>query len=187
MSTNPMPVSPMSLFTPHPRHSLAWSILLIVLGLLALALPLATGVGVAIVVAVLIIVAGIAHFAAAFAARHLGGLLWQLLIGAVYVIGGVYLFIRPGLDLLGLTLALAIVFFFEGVFRIVSWFTFRHVPGSGWALFDGVVTLILAFLIWRSWPASAVWAIGTIFGVNLLISGFSGLMYASRTRRVNPV
>jgi uncharacterized membrane protein HdeD (DUF308 family) len=182
-----MAAGPLAAFTPHPRHSLVWSIVLIVLGLLALALPLASGFGVALALAVLVIVAGIAHFAAALAARHLGGLLWQLLIGAAYAIGGVYFFLHPGLGLLSLTLVLALVFFIEGVFRIVSWFAFRHIPGAGWALFDGIVTLILAFLIWRSWPASAVWAVGTLFGVNLVISGFAGLMYASRTRRPTAV
>jgi uncharacterized membrane protein HdeD (DUF308 family) len=46
------------------------------------------------------------------------------------------------------------------------------------------VTLILAIMIWRSWPASAVWALGTIVGINLLMSGFTRLMY-SRAVKAN--
>jgi uncharacterized membrane protein HdeD (DUF308 family) len=37
-------------------------------------------------------------------------------------------------------------------------------------------------MIWRSWPSSAVWAVGTLLGVNLLISGFSRLMHARALR-----
>ena len=48
----------------------------------------------------------------------------------------------------------------------------------------GIVTLILAVMIWQSWPASAVWAVGTIVGINLLMSGFTRMMY-SRAVRAN--
>ena len=67
----------------------------------------------------------------------------------------------------------------------MTYFHVRSLPGSGWILFDGIVTLILALMIWRSWPASAVWALGTIVGINLLMSGFTRLMY-SRAVRAGP-
>ena len=44
------------------------------------------------------------------------------------------------------------------------------------------MTLILAVMIWKSWPASAVWALGTIVGINLLMSGFTRLMYSRAVR-----
>jgi len=86
------------------------------------------------------------------------------------------------LSLVSLTLALAVLFFVEGIFHIVTWFQVRGAPGAGWLLFDGIVTLILAVLIWRSWPASAVWALGTLVGINLLMSGFTRLMYSRALR-----
>jgi uncharacterized membrane protein HdeD (DUF308 family) len=162
-----------------------WAILLIVVGFFALALPFEAGIAIAIVVAVLVIVAGIAHLAGTFAARTTGGFFWRLLVGCAYLIAGVYLLINPKLSLVSLTLALAVLFLMEGVFHIVTYFQVKSVPGSGWILFDGIVTLILAVMIWKSWPASAVWALGTIVGINLLMSGFTRLMY-SRAVRSNP-
>lgn len=166
-----------------PGLSRGWSILLIVVGFVALALPLQAGVAVAIAVAVLVEVSAVAHLAGAYAARSAGAFLWRLLVGGAYLVAGGYLFIHPQLSLLSLTLALAVLFLVEGVFHVVAYFSLRRAPGAGWILFDGIVTIILGLMIWRSWPSSAVWAVGTLLGVNLLISGFSRLMYA-RTVRV---
>lgn len=78
---------------------------------------------------------------------------------------------------------MAVMFFMVGVLEIVAFFQFRTLPGAGWVLFDGIVTLFLAYLIWRPWPSSSVWAIGTILGVNLLVSGFTRLMYSVAARK----
>ncbi len=165
------------------KFPIGWSILLIIVGFFALALPLEAGIAIAILVAIFVIVAGIAHLAGTFAARTTGGFFWGLLVGCAYLIAGVYLIVHPKLSLISLTLALAILFLMEGVFHLVTFFQIRSVPGSGWILFDGIVTLILALMIWKSWPASAVWALGTIVGINLLMSGFTRLMYS---RAVHP-
>jgi uncharacterized membrane protein HdeD (DUF308 family) len=159
-----------------------WAILLIIVGFFALALPFEAGVAIAIAVAILVIIAGIVHLAGTFAARTTGGFFWRLLVGCAYLIAGVYLLMHPQLSLVSLTLALAVLFFVEGIFHIVTYFQLRSAPGSGWLLFDGIVTLILAVMIWKSWPASAVWALGTIVGINLLMSGFTRLMYSRAVR-----
>lgn len=179
-----MATPPGSLLGKGTTFPVGWAILLIVVGFFALALPFEAGIAIAIVVAVLVIVAGIAHLAGSFAARTTGGFFWRLLVGCAYLIAGVYLLVNPKLSLVSLTLALAVLFLVEGIFHLVTYFHVRGLPGSGWILFDGIVTLILAVMIWRSWPASAVWALGTIVGINLLMSGFTRLMY-SRAVRAN--
>lgn len=166
-----------------PSFSKGWAVVLIILGFLALALPLEAGIAIAIAVAILVIAAGVIHLAGTFGARTTGAFFWGLLIGGAYLIAGVYLLVHPKLSLISITLFLAVLFLVEGIFHIATYFQIRKSPGAGWLLFDGVVTLILAFLIWRSWPVSAVWAVGTLFGVNLLMSGFARLMYSSSVGR----
>jgi uncharacterized membrane protein HdeD (DUF308 family) len=39
-------------------------------------------------------------------------------------------------------------------------------------------------MIWRSWPASSVWVIGTLVGISMLFSGFSRLMLSLAAKRV---
>jgi len=172
-----------SIFKQAAGASIGWGIVMIVLGVLALFLPLATGIGVSIAVGWIIVFSGIAYVASAFAARGAGSFLWRLLIGGVYTLGGLYFAFHPGLALETLTLAMAAMFFFEGVLEMVVFFQFRTLPGSGWALFDGLVTLFLAYLIWHPWPGSSIWAIGTILGVNLITSGLTRLMYSVAAHR----
>lgn len=77
----------------------------------------------------------------------------------------------------------AAIFFVEGVMEFVVFFPSRALPGSGWILFDGVITLLLAYLIWRPWPSSSTWAIGTLLGINLIVSGSTRLMYSVTARK----
>ncbi len=163
--------------------SIGLAVLMIALGIFAVALPLATGIGVAIVIGWIIVFSGFAYLAYAFAAQGAGAFLWRMLIGIVYVVGGFYLAFHPGLALESLTLVLAAILFAEGVLQMIVFFQFRSLPGSGWVLFDSIMTLLLGFLIAYPWPFSSVWAIGTLVGVNLLVSGFTRLMYSVSARR----
>jgi uncharacterized membrane protein HdeD (DUF308 family) len=152
---------------------------MIIFGIAAIALPTAAGIGVSLFVSWLIILVGFAHLAYAFAARSVGGVLWRLLLGIAYVCGGTYLAFHPALSLASLTLILAALLFAEGFMQIFAFFSLRALPGSGWILFDGIVTLLLGLMIGLSWPSASSWAIGTIVGVNFLFSGFTRLGYSA--------
>ncbi|MGA1984570.1 MAG: DUF308 domain-containing protein [Acidobacteriaceae bacterium] len=163
--------------------SIGWGIAMILLGFLALCLPLAAGIGASIAVGWIIVFGGILYAASAFAARGAGPFLWRLLAGIAYVVGGLYLIFHPALALASLTLAMALIFFFEGTMEIFAFFQHRALPGAGWVLINGLVTLFLAYLIWRPWPNSSVWAIGVILGINLIFSGVTRLTYSIAARR----
>jgi uncharacterized membrane protein HdeD (DUF308 family) len=176
--------------TPFPetvRKSIGWSItlsiLLILAGFFALLIPFISGIGITIFIGWLMIISGITHFVFAFKTHTTGGVLWELLLGAVYLFTGVYLIMHPLAGLLTLTLFLACYLFFEGIFEIVQYFQIRPRHGAGWLLFDAIVTLILAFMIWRSWPASSVWVVGTLIGISMIFSGFSRLMLSLAAKR----
>jgi uncharacterized membrane protein HdeD (DUF308 family) len=176
--------------TPFPetvRKSIGWSIalsvLLILAGFFALLIPFLSGIGITLFIGWLMIISGITHFVFAFKTHTTGGVLWELLLGAVYLFTGVYLIMHPLAGLLTLTLFLACYLFFEGIFEIVQYFQIRPRHGAGWLLFDAIVTLILAFMIWRSWPASSVWVVGTLIGISMIFSGISRLMLSLAAKR----
>ncbi len=170
------------------KKSVGWSIglsiLMIVAGLLAIVVPLAGGIAVNLVVAWLLIFSGVAHLVFAFHTRGAGGVVWELLLGILYIFIGGYLLLHPLAGLVSLTLALAFYLFAEGILELVLSWRLRVMPGSGWLIFDGIVTLILAVLIWRTWPSSSEWAIGTLVGISMLFSGISRLMLSLAARRV---
>jgi uncharacterized membrane protein HdeD (DUF308 family) len=168
------------------KKSVGWSIglsvLMILAGLLAIVIPPVAGIAVLLVVAWLLIFSGVAHLIFAWHTRTAGGLIWELLLGILYVLVGVYALFNPVAGLASLTLVLAIYLFVEGVLELTLSFRLRPMPGSNWMLFDGIVTLILAILIWRSWPSSTEWVIGTLVGISMLFSGTARLSLALAAR-----
>ena len=170
------------------KESIGWSIglsvLMIVAGLLAIVVPPAAGVAVVFIVAWLLVVSGGAHLAFAWYTRTSGGFIWELLLGIVYVLIGVYVLLHPVVGLASLTLALVIYLFAKGILGLLLGFLLRAMAGSGWLLFDGVITLILAIMIWRAWPSSTEWVIGTLVGISMLFSGLCRLMLSLAARRL---
>src|SRR5579875_223352 len=163
---------------------MVWAAILILCGIISLALPVVAGISTAIALSVLVLVSGVIHLTTAPVAGGFGGYVWRTLVGIVYIIGGIWLFMHPVLGLVSFTLVLGMIFLVEGFLSIVSYFPVRKASGSGWLLFDGIITLLLALLILAHWPSSAAWAIATIVGVNLLISGITRLMALLAVRRV---
>jgi len=164
--------------------AIAFSILLILAGVLAIVIPPAAGIAVAILVAWLLLLGGVAHLAFAWHVRSTGGFLWEVLLGLLYLALGIYLLIRPVIGLASLTLLLASYLFVKGVVVIVLAFRIRPLPGSGWLFFDGVIALILGAMIALSWPSSSEWAIGTLIGVSMLFAGITRLPMAIAARQL---
>src|SRR5271165_4403303 len=164
--------------------SIVWAILLIVFGFLAICLPFATSWGVVLVIAWLIVFSGGFQFIHAFQSQGIGHILWKLLVAILYLIVGIYFLLNPLLGVAAFTLALAIFFVLEGIFDLVAYFQARALPGSGWILFDGIVTLILGILVWRQWPSSSLWVIGTLVGISMIFTGMTRLMLSLAARRL---
>jgi uncharacterized membrane protein HdeD (DUF308 family) len=160
------------------------AILFIIVGLIAIGEPMVAGLAVALLVGWALILASIAHLFGAFTAGGFGHAVWQVLIAIAYFIGGMCFVTHPLLGLGTLTLFLAIVLFVEVVFELVVYTQTRHLPGAGWRLMNAIVTAILGLLIWAGWPSTSVWAIGTLVGVNFLMTGFSRLMFGVAVRRL---
>ena len=132
----------------------------------------------------MLLVTGAAHLVFAWHTRTRGGVTWQTLLGVVYIGTGFYLLLWPVAGLASLTLALAIYLFAEGVLEFILSFQLRPLPGAGWLLVDGIVTFILAAMIWSTWPWNTVWVIGTLVGISIFFSGITRLMLSLALRKV---
>ena len=163
--------------------SIGLSVVLILAGLFAIAAPPLVGLGVMVVVAWLIILSGAVHLVLAWRTRTTGGMIWELLLGFLYLVIGVDVLLHPAAGLAALTLILAVYLFVKGVLELILGFRLRPRAGSVWVILDGVVTLFLAILIWRSWPSSSLWVIGTLVGISMLFSGTSRLFLSLAARR----
>ena len=170
------------------KQSVGWaialSILLILAGFLAIVVPLAAGIGVAILIAWLLVFGGVAHLAFAWHIRSTGGLVWQVLLGLLYLGLAVYILVWPVAGLASITFLLACCLSAKGILVLVLAFRVRHLPGAGWLFFDGIIALILGAMIGLSWPSSSEWAIGTLIGISMLFAGFTRLPMAIAARRL---
>lgn len=164
--------------------SIALSVIMIVAGVLAIIVPPASGIAVTILVGWLMVFNGAAHIAFSWQTHRGGGLLWGILLGLLYVVAGGYVLVHPMAGLASLTLVLAAYLLVESILEFILSFLLRPLSGSGWLLVDGIITFILALMIWRSWPASAMWVLGTLVGISMLFSGISRLMICVVARRV---
>jgi len=156
---------------------------MLICGILAIALPWASGIGVVIVVGWVLLFSAVSQLILAFHTHSVGGFLWELLLTIIYCAAGVFLLMNPLAGLVTLTLVLAIFLLIEAALETALYFRLRRSVNAGWILFDAIVTLFLAILIWLHWPSSALWFVGTIIGISLIFSGISRLSLASAMRR----
>jgi len=163
---------------------IAAAVLFIVLGIFGIVEPGVAGLGVTLLVGWLLLIGAVFHFVAAFKGGGAKQVIFQVLIGIVYAIGGFYFLTHTIMATATLTLLLAGIILAEGVIELISYFRMKSEGASGWLLLNGIITLLLGGLIWFHWPSSSVWAIGTLVGVNLLMTGITRLMFGMAVRKM---
>jgi len=97
---------------------------------------------------------------------------------------GFYMLARPVAGLASLTLMVAGYLAVKGVLEGAIALRFRPLPGSGWLLLDGILTVVIAALIAATWPVSRAWTVGVLVGIAMMSSGFARLMLSIAVRRV---
>jgi uncharacterized membrane protein HdeD (DUF308 family) len=108
-------------------------------------------------------------------------------IGVIHFGMGLFFRLDPGIGIAALTLALIAFFIAQGVIGIAAWWRTRESGASGWLLFESAITLLLGLMIWRHWPSGSLWVIGTLVGINMIMSGTTRLMLALAVRRATKI
>lgn len=152
--------------------SLAAALALISLGALAALLPVAVGLAVSILVVWVIVFSGLAHLVHAWDVRG-EMFLWRLLVGFVYLCGGLYLVLVPsgGYGLVALARFIGAMFMVEAGLLVASAFWMRTRRGSGWLAADGGVALLCAVLVFITAAWAPPWMLGLLVGLNVITSG----------------
>jgi len=153
---------------------LTWlGVALIVLGVLAIIFPLATTIAAKVFIGWIFIISGAFQIWQSFSIRGWGGFLWNLLIGAMYLVVGCWLAFDPFAGIIGLTVLLAITFIAQGVMEAAMAAKLRPNDGWGWMMFSGLIGVLAGVLIISGLPSTAVWAVGLMVGINMISSGFA--------------
>ncbi len=157
----------------HAGLGIVLGVVIVVAGALAIACPFVAGLSVTIAVGVLLIVSGVSRLFFAFKMGSFGRGLLMFVLGLLTIVAGGYLAAQPDLGLATLTMFVAAYLLVHGVFEIIWAFRLRPIKGWGWTLFSGIAAMLLGIMIWRQFPASALWAVGLLVGIHMIFAGTS--------------
>jgi len=159
-------------------------IMTVIFGVVAIGSPLITGAAVAMFVGFLLLASGVARIVHALKSRQWGTGFWGTAIGLLGVVAGLLMIFRPLVGLVTMTLLLAFYFLVDGICEIIAAFKIKPDQGWGWVLFNGIIAVLLGFMIWRQWPVSGQWAIGLLVGIHILMTGWSMIILGTGARRI---
>jgi uncharacterized membrane protein HdeD (DUF308 family) len=164
----------------------AWNIfmglLMVVLGALLIIYPFATATLTVLFLGVVLLLVGVAELVLAFASQTPSSFFLRLLLAAIYGFTGLVLLAFPFQGVEALTLFAGAMLLLRGVLAAVAAFRVRPLPGWGWLLADGSVSALVGVLILAKWPSSSFWAVGTLIGAAVLVTGLARTTMAARIR-----
>ena len=149
---------------------LALGILLTLLGVACIAFDVTATFTTVLVFGWMLLIGGIFALVQAFTTGTWSGFFIYLLSALLRGVTG-YLLIRyPHIGAESLTIVLASFFIVGGLFRAIG-FAMAKFPRWGWAVFSGIVSVVLGVMLLVQFPTSSIWFIGFAIGVDLVFDG----------------
>jgi uncharacterized membrane protein HdeD (DUF308 family) len=147
----------------------------IALGVLALFSPFIAGLVVTLVLGANFLISGILEAFTAFKSERWSGTIGLMLLAIISIVAGLVIFAHPLLGLTTLTLFAIISMFVAGVAKI--FWAFKVSDGRWFLILSGVLSILIAAMLYTNFPFSAAWALGLLVGVNLIVEGATLLAF----------
>jgi uncharacterized membrane protein HdeD (DUF308 family) len=167
------------------KYKLMAGVLTIVLGAIVLAWPGPSILVASTLFGVYLLVSGLAElFFAVTLPRSTGTRVMLFISGALSVVLAILSFRHFGeaYAVLLLSLWIGIGFIFQGVSGVVAGIGEKDLPGRGWYVFAGVVSVI-AGLVMLTWPFGSIAVLTLAVGIWLVIIGITQIVQALQTRK----
>jgi uncharacterized membrane protein HdeD (DUF308 family) len=152
------------------------------LGIALMTSPSATGAITTFVPGSTLAVVGFTELVLALVSENPGGLPLRLLPGVSYGLTGLVLIASPFNGALGPAVFAGLMLTVRGVLAGIVAFQVHGTPGWRWVLVDAMASFIVGGLILVRWPASDDWALGSVIGVAVLVTGVSRAFLVARSR-----
>jgi len=156
----------------HWGWFLAFGILLLVLGIVAIARSVTSTVVSMVLFGWLLIFGSAIEFVNAFMVGKWAGFFLHLLVAILFAVTGVIMVTRPVISAETATFLVSMFLLIGGLYQLVAALV-THLPGWGWQALTGVVGSALGFLLMVQWPISGLYAIGLFVGIDLVLYGWS--------------
>ncbi|MDB6083020.1 MAG: hypothetical protein JWN43_901 [Gammaproteobacteria bacterium] len=165
---------------------LVLGIVQMIAGTIAIAIPVVASLAAAAIFGAVLIVAGIFQMIHAFRVRAWPRSMWYGLGGVLYTIAGLLVAIYPVGGVLTLAVMIGVLLIADGVLRVVFAMTVRPITGWGWLVAGGIGSIVVGLTLLLGWPASALWVVGLLLGVNLIFTGAMHVSLALSSRAPAP-
>jgi uncharacterized membrane protein HdeD (DUF308 family) len=167
----------------HWGWVLAFGIITLVIGIVALVWPGRTLLVVAVLFGIQLIVMGIFRFVAAFASEDVSGGSRALLalLGVLSLIIGLYAARHVLVTLLALALILGIFWIVSGAVELFTALSHRQLAHRGWNAVMGIVS-VLAGIVVLVYPGISLLVLAVVLGIWLIVFGAMQIMVAFRIR-----
>lgn len=106
------------------------------------------------------------------------------IFGAAALFLGISLIANPLAGMVTLTILTGSLILVSGIARIITAFQMRGTDWFWLMLISGLISLLLAFLIFADFPESAATILGIFLGIELIFSGMSMFSMASFSREL---
>jgi uncharacterized membrane protein HdeD (DUF308 family) len=169
----------------HWGWVLAFGIVTLLAGILALAWPGRTVVVLAVLFGVQLVVAGIFRFVAALATDDETGATRVLLalLGVLSFIVGLYALRHILVTIATLALLLGIFWIVNGAIEVFTALSHRRMPGRGWTILMGLLSAVAGVVI-LVYPGISLVSLAVVLGAWLLVFGVMEVGLAFRLRSV---
>jgi len=162
---------------------LALGIVVLILGIAAVVRSVAATVVSMLFFGWLLVLAAAVEIAQAVMVGHWVGFFQHLLSAILFGIVGLLIVMRPIISAEVATVFMAVFFLVGGLFQMVAALAVA-LPGWGWHVVDGLITLVLGLLVLAQWPASGLWVIGLFVGIDLILYGATWIALALQLREM---
>ena len=167
------------------KAMLGWGVLTLMLGVAILVWPgISIGVA-AILFGTYLLISGIAQVIFAFALEVPGGERVLLFIsGALSLVLGVLAFrnLGEGYAIVLLAIWIGASFIFQGVAETTLAITLKELPGRGWHIFLGILSVIAGMIV-IGWPFDSIVMLAIVAGVWLVAIGITSIIWALKARK----
>jgi len=156
-------------------------VILICIGVLAIVMPVFSSLAVTLLIGGVLTFIGLLSvvFALAFRGSVVFGV--ALVSGLFPLMIGFYLLFFPAAGLIALTTLLALIFLLTGITQVIFAIDLRGTAGWHWALVSGLISVVLALLIFAALPEVSRVLLGLMLGIDLISTGLAALFIGRAT------
>jgi uncharacterized membrane protein HdeD (DUF308 family) len=158
-------------------------IMFVIAGILAIGYPHVWTTGIILMIGWILAITGLIRLFDALFTMKQGGFAWKIIGSILYILAGIIILKFPLTGSLTITFIIGTFLIIEGISKSAFAADMKPLPGWTWAMFDGVVSIVFGAVILIFLPATALWLIGLMLGIKLLLAGWDLIFFGLALKR----